>query len=561
LKRFLLAFISGLLASAYAAQASAALAPKPATLDVASLQKALEQRVAGQPGVGIIMGIIDRDTVTVLKAGSAGTERPLDEHTLFEIGSVTKTFTATILASMVLDGTVSLDDPVEKYLPSDVRVPSRNGKQITLLNLATQNSGLPRLPTNLKPSDPNDPYADYSLDDLYAFLNSYTLPRDPGQMFEYSNLGVGLLGDALANRAGEPYAKLLQDRVLTPLHMNETTVTTTPDSQPYVAEGHDPDDNPVAEWNFQAIAPAGAIRSSLADMLQYVRCNMGQGPLANVCLFAQQPRDTFIGNQIGLIWWTNDETHIIHHGGDTAGYHASVAVSPDHTRGVVVLANGGRPIEDVAMHAIDPSLALNSEQTAISLEPATLDEYVGTYVIQGSQHATFMIKRSGDQLQAQLTGQPFFNIYPSAKDHFFYRVVNAQLDFTRDAKGEVNALVLHQNGITLVGVRPGMKPPVLPQPSFPPVVTLDSATLAGYAGTYTAGQGLQFTVTVQGSQLLVQLTGQPVAPVYASAKDHFFYKVVNAQIDFERDASGNVVDLILHQNGQDIKALRAQTSS
>jgi hypothetical protein len=157
----------------------------------------------------------------------------------------------------------------------------------------------------------------------------------------------------------------------------------------------------------------------------------------------------------------------------------------------------------------------------------------------------------------QLTGQPFADIYPSAKDHFFYRVVDAQIDFTRDANGKINALILHQNGNTIVAARAGMKPPPQALPSFPPAVTLDAQTLQSYVGDYTAGEGLHFTVTLSGNQLMVQLTGQQSYPVYASAKDHFYYKIVNAQIDFERDASGSVIDLILHQNGQNIKAIKA----
>ena len=342
--------------------------------------------------------------------------------------------------------------------------------------------------------------------------------------------------------------------------MSETLITVAPALQPQLAAGHDADGSPTEPWTFQAIAPAGAIRSSLADMLKYLRCNMGEGPLADACLFAQQPRDSFTGNQIGLVWWTDDATHIINHGGDTGGYHAWVAVSPDRAMGAVVLTNGGLPVQDVALHAIDPSVPVNAPQRVAHLATSTLDEYVGIYQAK-QENLTFTVSRLGDRLQAQLAGQPFASIYPSSKDHFFYRVVDAQIDFTRGANGKVNAMVLHQNGATIVAVRPGMRAPALQQPTFPPIIPLDSQTLASYVGTYTAGEGLQFVVTLQGNQLTVQLTGQPSFPVYSSAKDKFYYKIVNAQIDFERDANGSVTDLILHQNGQDIKALRGQASS
>ena len=122
--------------------------------------------------------------------GQSGTGRPLDGNTVFEIGSISKVFTALVLADMVRKGELALEDPVAKYLPDTVKVPARNGRQITLLDLATQSSGLPRMPTNFTPKDPANPYADYTIRQLYDFLSGYQLPRDPGERYEYSNLGL-----------------------------------------------------------------------------------------------------------------------------------------------------------------------------------------------------------------------------------------------------------------------------------------------------------------------------------------------------------------------------------
>ncbi len=124
-----------------------------------SLQSALDRRVAGAPGTGIVVGIVDHGRQQVFAAGSAGNGRPADEHTLYEIGSVTKTFTATALAAMVLAGRVRLNDPIAEYLPSGVRAPGKDGKPITLLDLAEQRSGLPRLPSNMQDVYGDDPYA------------------------------------------------------------------------------------------------------------------------------------------------------------------------------------------------------------------------------------------------------------------------------------------------------------------------------------------------------------------------------------------------------------------
>src|SRR5208283_4407870 len=121
-------------------------------------------------------------------------KRALDGDTVFEIGSITKVFTALLLADMAQRGEVALTDPVSKYLPKGVKMPGRNGHAIMLQDLATHTSGLPRLPSNMKPKDFMNPYADYTPELLYQFLSSYELPRDPGSKWEYSNLGAGLLG-------------------------------------------------------------------------------------------------------------------------------------------------------------------------------------------------------------------------------------------------------------------------------------------------------------------------------------------------------------------------------
>ncbi len=492
-------------------------------------------------------------------SGSGGTSRPLDPHSLFEIGSVTKTFTATILATMVLDGSVKLDDPVAKYLPASVHVPSHNGKAITLLNLATQHSGLPRLPSDLDPADAQDPYAHYTVAKMYAFLSSYKLTRDPGAKFEYSNFAVGLLGQALANREHTSYAKLLEKRVLEPLHMSDTTLVLTPSQSPRFTVGRSMDDDVVPPWTFDAIAPAGALHSSIDDLVKYARCNMGRGPLAAACLFAQRPRADFPGHRIGLIWWTNDSNRVIHHGGDTAGYHASIAIAPDRASAVVVLGDGGLPVEDIALRTYDPSIILASVPASKSLDPAALETYLGTYV-NADHGLTFTVAREGAFLTLQLTGQAAARVYNVDPDTFVFHVVAARVKFSRDDAGKPVALTLAQDGQTIVFLRPGTTAvPAAALSAFPTAMPVDAATLQGYVGSYTSSAGV-FSVTRDGDQLSVQLTGQGALPVYAIAQDAFIYHVVEARIDFSRDASGTVTSLTLHQNGVTLVAPRTRGS-
>src|SRR5260370_20331102 len=154
--------------------------------------------------VGIVVGLVDENGSGIMSWGRKARENKetVDGDTVFEIGSVSKAFTGTLLADMVERGEVKLDDPISRYLPKTVKVPARNGREITLADLATQSSGLPRMPGNFSPKDPNNPYADYSVEQMYDFLSGYTLTRDIGEKYEYSNLGVGLLVHILALKAG-----------------------------------------------------------------------------------------------------------------------------------------------------------------------------------------------------------------------------------------------------------------------------------------------------------------------------------------------------------------------
>lgn len=514
------------------------------------------------PGSAVVAAVIDRGRVTTYFAGSSGTARKLDAHTLFEVGSVSKTFTATALSRLVRSRRVRLNDPVGSYLPASVHVPSRDGKAITLLNIATQHSGLPRLPTNMTPAqiESGNPYVSYTVQDLYAFLNTYKLPRDPGARFEYSNLGFGLLGLALTHAAHEAsYAALIHDEVFTPLGMSESEVATSTDPDARLAAGHNVDGDVVHSWEFtDADAGAGAIRSDLTDMVKYLRCNLGSGPLASTCLFAQTPRDTFTGHRIGLAWWTDDGTGIIEHGGDTAGFHSMVAMNASRTKGVVILSSGPQ-VTDIARHLLDPSLPVAHPSASATIPTATLDQYVGTYKNE-SAGIVYTITRTGERLEAQIQGQQAAAIYPSRwPDHFYYKVVPAYIEFVRQS-GAVAGLILTQSGQQVPCYKIGANGKPLAtslQPSYPPLVTLDAATLEQYAGKYVFAGGTVMEVTVQDGHVFVALGTQSPSEVYASAKDEFYSKIVDAQITFTR-TGGAVTGLILHQNGYDQPATKHQ---
>ena len=542
-----------LMAGAALSLGLATAAAAPAVLPARIAKVAQQYTDAGvYPAMVVVM--VDDGRAQVAGFGKLADGHSPDGHTVFEIGSVTKTFTALLLAQAVEAKAVSLDTPVAQLLP-DFQIPARNDKPITLGLLAEQFSGLPRLPGNWQPADLGNPYADYGRDRLKAFLADYKLPRDPGASYEYSNLGFGLLGEALAEHARTSYGKLLQRDVLAPLGMRSTSVELTPALRAHLVPGHDELGQSAKHWEFGALGGAGALLSNGDDMLRYLRANMGElkTPLAAAMQLARQPRrDIGGGDQIGLAWMTHHTPHgdVIWHNGETGGYSSFIGFTPDGLRGVVILTNGTSAPQELGFAALLPSAPLPVVHKAIALSTAQLDAHVGSYAL--APGLVLEVFRRADQLFVQAVGQDAIPLFASAPDAFFARIAPITIDFERGADGRVDGLMLRQDGHDRHA--PRTKGTVAADGTRS--VPLDPALLHDYVGRYALGNGAQFGVTVQHGQLFVQLTGQAAYPVHAKAKDHFFYTVVDARLDFERDAAGKVVALVLRQNGQDLRAPR-----
>lgn len=226
--------------------------------------------------VGLGVGAVLSNAQTMVFGGKQSAEQAEpDQNSVFEIGSITKVFTTTLLADMHLAGEVQLDDPVNKYLPAHGRLACRRGDDVTLRHLATHTSGLPRLPANLtwQQLGSDNPYAAYSVDDLYACLAKCRLKNRPGTNSSYSNLGSGLLGHVLSLIGGGDYERLVLDRILLPLGMTDTAIHVSDEQQGRMAPGHAKGEI-IKNWDFQALAAAGAFRSTVGDMLKFLRANI-----------------------------------------------------------------------------------------------------------------------------------------------------------------------------------------------------------------------------------------------------------------------------------------------
>jgi CubicO group peptidase (beta-lactamase class C family) len=461
-RRTLLALVAGV--GILASGEAPAQTPSWSLPPDAAIREVLVKRIdTDEQGVGIVVGVIDGRGRRIIAYGARnqGDARPLDGDTLFEIGSMTKVFTSLLLEQAVLRHEVKLDDPVVKYLPSGVHVPERGGKQITLIDLATHTSGLPRLPSNLAMSNPDNPYADYTAAQLYQFLGGYELTRDIGSRYEYSNLGAGLLGDALSRRAGLSYEALVRRDVLGPLRMESTTVTLSPALSARMAVGHNGGLDPVPNWDLPALAGAGALRSDANDMLSFLAAELGYSrtPLADAMKAQWSPRrpTTIPNTEVSLAWHVRKTAtgEVIWHNGGTGGFRTFMGFDPAGRFGVVVLTNaatvsGG---DDIGFWLLtgSPLTPQPKRRHAIHIEAAALQPFVGRY--QLAPTATLTITREGDHLFGQITGQTRFEIFAEKPNEFFWKVVDAQLTFQTGPDGVVTGAVLHQAGANLPAPR------------------------------------------------------------------------------------------------------------
>jgi CubicO group peptidase (beta-lactamase class C family) len=437
---------------------SRAQSPQPAASSDQDIHQILVDRIdRDHQSVGIVVGVITPNGRRLISYGhlDANDQRPLTGDTEFEIGSITKVFTSLLLADMVQHGEVALTDPIARYLPAGTKVPERGGRQIALVDLATHTSGLPRLPANIKPKDPANPYADYTVEQLYSFLATYELPRDIGASYEYSNLGGGLLGHVLARRAGTDYETLVRTRITTPLGMTDTGIQLSADQRARVAPGHNSQLSRVANWDLPVLAGAGALRSTANDMLTFLSANLGtlKSPLAPAMaamLASRRPTGT-PGLEVALAWhvFTRGGDDIVWHNGGTGGYRSFIGYTTRAGVGVVVLSNASTTagVDDIGLHVLDarfPVLPRPTSHTQITVDPKVFDRYVGQYTVAPTFILT--VTRDGDRLFVQATGQPKLELFAEGEKDYFLKAVDAQVTFEVSGQGNAISLVLHQNG-------------------------------------------------------------------------------------------------------------------
>lgn len=544
-----------------------------APLGMQSQPEAVARSVLGERPGGVAVGLWRDDKASYAELrrdglGEAAVRQPERvSQLLFEIGSISKVFTGLLLAQAVERGDLAPDDTLGKLLPSLLPAPQAQALKlkpevavITLRQLVTHTSCLPRMPANFPDLNAANPYPAYTRAMMLAELSALKPQRAPCAA-EYSNFGFAVLGELLSLRYGKTWEALVIERIARPLGMSDTfqhLAERTTDRPPRMAPPFS-GDKPASLWDFDAFAGAGSLRSTAPDMLAFGRALMAGrgGPLGAAAERVLQPLEHFNGADIGyaLIMRGPAARRTYFHSGGTGGFRTQLLLMPDVAQAAIVMVSNAEAQPD-AFGADVLAARYKVGDTSIALEAAALPQYAGVFRVDPKIAFTFVVQDG--KLYGRLTGQPYAAMTAAAPDVFTLPQFGAEFTFGRE-NGKVASMVLRQHGGEMRAQRTA-------EPA--PAVAFDNAiTPERYAGHYLSkgerAPKIDFDVRADGGQLWARVDQQPLLPVFPveGKADRFAWDVVAAELQFERDAGGAVTALVLHQEGRTIRALRAEKAS
>ena len=346
-----------------------------------NVDEVIQPLIDTNKNVGVSVGIIRGEDTAFFGYGRVNIDsnRQPDGDTIYEIGSITKVFTALLLANTAEDGFVNLTDPVQEFLPASIQMPVCDDTEITLIDLVSHMSGLPRIPSNLNNFKDylsldfvKNPYASYTPQRLYAFLSKHTLKTKPGTECSYSNLGMGLLGHILARNQRKTYEDMVVSRICNPLAMNDTRITLSPEQESRLAQGYQGVFTisslclsfPASNWDFHTLSGAGALRSTVNDLLKFLSANAGitQTPLSSAMETTQVVRHKIKPTMsIAMGWHIQDSNYpdnsIVWHNGGTGGYRSYMGFNKKGQVGVVILSNSTSSVDEAGVRILRILLA------------------------------------------------------------------------------------------------------------------------------------------------------------------------------------------------------------
>ncbi len=523
--------------------------------DTARMEQVIQSYVANRQFMGTVLVAKGKEILLDKGYGSADLEWdiPNAPNVKFRLGSVTKQFTAASILLLQERGKLSVDDPVKKYMED---APAAWDK-ITVYHLLTHTSGIPNFTS----------FPDYHKWELFTTTTAEAVARfrdkpldfAPGEKWSYSNSGYLLLGYLIEKITGGTYEQFVRDNIFAPLGMKDSGYDSNSAVIVRRASGYSREKDGFVNAGFINMTiphAAGALYSTTEDLLKWEQGLFG-GKVLSAASLEKMTTPYKQDYACGLFVATQSGRKVIQHGGGIEGFATQLSYYPEDKLTVIALGNidsaaSGEIANKLAAMVHGDPVKLPNERKEITLDRKVLTPYVGTYEIMAGTN--MVITLEGNQLSEKLAAQPMFPIYPESETTFFLKVVDAQIEFVKDANGAVTQLILHQGGRDMKAPRIGDKADVTPAPT-PKEVQVSPQVLAKYAGTYDLG-GADVTMTVEDGKLMTQITGQPKFELFAESDTKFFLKVVPAQVEFFSDPSGAVTYIVIHQNGNDTKATR-----
>jgi CubicO group peptidase (beta-lactamase class C family) len=514
---------------------------------------------ADQPGAAVL---IVQDGKEVLRKGYGMADLelgvPVRPDMVFELGSITKQFTATAILLLQERGQLSVQDEITKYLPD---FPTQ-GKKITIENLLTHTSGIPNY-TDL-PEWIAHVREDLTVDKLIGTFKDKPLEFSPGERWAYDNSGYILLGAIVEKVSGKSYADFVRQEIFTPLGMKHSYYNDPGEVIPGRVEGYDKGEKGYSRAQYLSMTQpyaAGSLMSSVDDLRLWDEALSSGKILRKTSLDAMYTAHKLasgVSAHYGYGWGVSDyEGHpVFQHGGGIFGFTTSILRMPQDRLLVVVLSNntGAEDNPDslafkIAAYAVGKPM---ESRSSIRLDPKSLDDYVGVY--RFDERTRRVITREGDRLFSMRSGGKKTEILATGRDDFFFPEADSRLHFRRDAAGKITGVdFLPRFGPDEIGTRTDEAPAAERQ-----AAKVDPAIYDRYAGKYELAPTFRIAITHEGDQIFAQATGQPKLEIFPSSETEFFLKEVDAQLTFEVGSDGKATGLVLHQNGRDLPGKRVE---
>jgi len=517
---------------------------------------------AGSPGATVLVAK-DGKVLFEKGYGLANVEKGVaaTPETKFRIGSITKQFTAAAILKLQEEGKLNVTDNLSKLIPDYPR-----GDEVTIHHLLTHTSGIHSY-TSKADFLESVTQAVKIEDHINSFKND-PYDFDPGKKWLYNNSGYFLLGYIIEKVSGQSYGDFLRENFFEPLGMKNTGVHSSTVALEHEALGYQFEDGQfkkALDWEMSRAGGAGALYSTVGDLHRWNEAVFNGKVLKESSLKAaftpvktEENKDDFSDSGYGYGWAvaTTRGLQEISHGGGLHGFLSYLLRLPKENFTVAVLANcsppppgvdpGGLAHEVAELYLGEKLAPREAPKLDTKVSSKAFDAVVGRYDYGG---AILVVTREGDKVFAQLTGQPKFEIFPKSETNFFWKVVEAEVTFVKNEKGEVTKAIHRQGGQTINA----------PRLEDVKEVKVNPKTYDAYVGRYDFGGGKAImTVTREGDRIFAQLTGQPKFEIFPKSETEFFWKVVNAQVSFVKDKNGKVTKAIQEQGGQKLDAPRIE---